>query len=195
MVAAAVSRTLAAMNAQAEGAVAFRAVVTGVSGGLATIRRDGATTADSEQYASCSRFLLTSGDEVLCVPLGVNGQAVIVERINRESSSAAVFTALAPAGSTASLTDSEGITDAGFVKLVPGGSGITTGDLLGVAFAVELPNAKYSVNWQPYSAAARTAGLNVYPVARFSTGFVVATDVSLTSGSTYQWMYQVRRYG
>jgi hypothetical protein len=96
----AVRAILTNINKQIMGVAAFRATVTDASGGtLVKIQREGASTADSELYATCSRYTLTNGDVVLCLPLGPNGKPVIVEVIQP------------PAATGGSLTVQEGDVD------------------------------------------------------------------------------------
>lgn len=191
MVTAAARRTVDAMTAMADGAKPFRATVTAISGGLVTIKRLGATTADTETYARCASADVRVNDEVLCVMLGT--QPVIVDAINRTAGGTTTFTKFAASGSTGSLTGSTGNDEAGLIRLVPGGSGVTSGDLLYVTFGVTKPSAHYAVHLQPFSSAASALGANVRPVSRSSVSFVVTTDTAPTSGSVYQWLYSVSR--
>jgi hypothetical protein len=66
-----------------ESVTAFRATVTAVDGGLISIIRDGFTAADTEKYASVTRFPLAVNDVVMCLPLGVAGKPVIIDVIRR----------------------------------------------------------------------------------------------------------------
>ena len=59
----------------------FRAIVTGTSGDMVTIRRLEAATGETELRARVSGAALIAGDEVLCVP--VNGKPVVVGKLLR----------------------------------------------------------------------------------------------------------------
>lgn len=192
-VAAAVERIERAIAARVQRVAPFRAVVTAVDGGLIELRRVGATAAEARKYASCSRFLLAVNDEVLVASL--NGEPVVIDRINRAAAAAPTFAALAAAGSTASTSGSEGDDESGIIQLVPGGTGITTGSFLDVQFATARPSSKFDVQLTPASSAARTAGATVGPTGRSTSKFSLTTGTALTSGSTYQWFYRTRQYG
>lgn len=192
MVAAAAQRIVDSMKTEADRAKPFRATVTAVDGGFVTIRREGATTADTEQYARCASGTVRAGDEVLCVRLGT--QTVVVDAINRTAGGTTTFTKFAAAGTSGTLADSTGNEDAGLIKLVPGGSGVNDGDLLYVTFGTPRPSAHYAVILQPFSAAASALGADVRPVSRYSVSFVVTTDTAPTSGLVYQWLYLVKQY-
>lgn len=97
---------------QIEAAKAFRAIATGESSGLVTIRRLGATTADTEAYARIPGYQLSANDEVLCV--NVNGKPVIVGEIQRSSPSAyamVVPLTITKTASPAFLVETDGGTD------------------------------------------------------------------------------------
>lgn len=64
-----------------EAVAPFRAIVTGVSGGMVTIKRLGVTTGETELRARVVGFDLDADDEVLCVL--VNGKPVVVGEIQR----------------------------------------------------------------------------------------------------------------
>ena len=51
-------------------AMLFRAVVTGTSGNLVTIRRFGQTSADTQSYARLASYTPSVSDEVLCLKVG-----------------------------------------------------------------------------------------------------------------------------
>lgn len=59
----------------------FRAIVTGVSGGMVTIRRLEAASGETELRARLPGWKLSTDDEVLCLP--VNGKPVILGPIQR----------------------------------------------------------------------------------------------------------------
>lgn len=59
----------------------FRAIVTGVSDGMVTIRRLEATTGETELRARLPGWNLAADDEVLCLP--VSGKPVILGPIQR----------------------------------------------------------------------------------------------------------------
>lgn len=170
----------------------FRAVVTAVDGGLIEIRRAGATTADERPYASIARASIVVGDEVLCANL--NGEPVVLDRINRVAAATPTFAAQAGAGSTASTASSFGSDEHGMIQLVPGGTGITTGAQVVVTFAAARPDANYEVRIQPLSSAARALGQIVGPTSRSTGGWTLTTATALTSGSTYQWGYKVEQF-
>lgn len=77
----AIQRITRTIESRIAGVSPFRAIVTGTSGNLTTIRRLSATVADTEQYAKATADTFIAGDEVLCVPL--NGKPVIVGKIRR----------------------------------------------------------------------------------------------------------------
>lgn len=189
----AVDRMLRVVGRRIERIRPFRAIVTEVDGGLVKVRPVTADTAGTAQIPSLSRFLIAVGDEVLVA--NVNGDWVVIDRINRSAAAAPTFTALAAAGSTASTSGSEGTDEDGFIQLVPNGTGITTGLILEVDFAVDRPSTKYRINLTPASSAARTAGATVGPTSRLTTKFSLTTGTALTAGSTYQWFYALKQYG
>lgn len=190
---AAVRAVISAVDRKIVGVSAFRATVTAVDGSLVQIRREGATTGNDEQYASCTRFLLAVGDVVLCIPLGL--KPVVIDVIRRSASATPTFTALTAAGSTAVATSSAGDDTSGAIQLVPSGAGITTGAILDITWAVAKPSSSYSCQLTPGSTAARTLGMFLGTNARSTTVWQIATNVALTSGSTYVWHYHVRQYG
>lgn len=59
----------------------FRAIVTGIDGGMVTIRRLEAATGETELRARIPGWHLSADDEVLCLP--VNGKPVILGPIQR----------------------------------------------------------------------------------------------------------------
>lgn len=61
----------------------FRAIVTGTSGGMVTIRRLEAATGETELRATLSGGSFSPGDEVLCLP--VNGKPVVLGTIERNA--------------------------------------------------------------------------------------------------------------
>jgi hypothetical protein len=77
----------------------------------------------------------------------------------------------------------------GVIQLTPGGTGITTGTQLTVTFAAARSTGNYAVLLTPMSSAARTAGWNVGPASRTTTGWALTSGVALSSGSVYQWSY------
>lgn len=124
-VAAAIQRLQQLIEDRITGVAAFRAIVTGVSGGLVTIRRLDATTADTKAYASVAGFDVAVDDEVLCIPLG--GQPVIVGRILRSGSDWSgqqyVKADSQLASDTATSTDTTNYVDAmTFTLAVPNGT-------------------------------------------------------------------------
>lgn len=64
-----------------EAAAPFRATVASVSGGMATVKRLGTSTAETESRATINGAPLAVNDEVLCAP--VNGKPVIVGVLRR----------------------------------------------------------------------------------------------------------------
>ena len=184
---------LSKMLAQEINAVAcFRATVTAVDGGLITVQRPGAATADTQQYVSLTRFLLAVGDEVLCVRL--NGQPVVVDAIRRSVAATPTIAALTAAGSTATASVAGDDTN-GSITVNPAGAGIATGSIVDLTFAVAKPSTSYSLHLTPASGAARTLGLVVGRSARATTKVTISTAVALTSGSSYVWDYSIRMYG
>jgi hypothetical protein len=61
----------------------FRAIVTGIDGGMVTIRRLEAATGETELRARIPGWHLAADDEVLCLP--VNGKPVILGPIQRST--------------------------------------------------------------------------------------------------------------
>lgn len=190
---AAVRAVISAVDRKIAGVSAFRATVTAVDGSLVQIRREGATTGNDEQYASCTRFLLAVGDVVLCIPLGL--KPVVIDVIRRSAAASPTFTALTAAGSTAVTTNSAGDDTSGVIQLAPSGAGIAAGSILDITWAVAKPSALYSCQLTPGSSAARTLGMVLGTNSRSTTVWQIATSVALTSGSTYTWHYHVRQYG
>ena len=66
-----------------ESTAPFRATVASVSGGMATIKRLGTSTAETESRARIVGMQMQPDDEVLCLP--VNGKPVIIGKIQRET--------------------------------------------------------------------------------------------------------------
>lgn len=170
----------------------FRAIVTAVDGSMIAIRRIGATTAEGRKVASCSRFVLNVGDEVLVATL--NGEPVVIDRIRRSTHTPPTFTKQTGAGTTGVTTGSVGNDMVGMIQLVPGGTGIASGAQVVIAFAEALPNTNYIIQVQPASSAARTAGASVGPTGRTTGQWTLTADSALASGSTFQWFYERRMY-
>lgn len=189
---AGVRSILTAISRQIQDVAAFRATVTAVDGSLITIRREGAATANTEKYASCTRFVLAVGDVVLCVPLG--SKPVVIDVIRRAAAATPTYTAQTGAGTTAVTTNSTGTDSIGFIQLVPGGAGIASGAQVVITYAVTRPNLTYHVDLQPLSSAARAASASVGPTSRAVGSFTLTSDIALTSGSTYQWTYRIEHY-
>jgi hypothetical protein len=189
---AGVRSILTAIGKQIQDVAAFRATVTAVDGSLITIRREGATTANTEQYASCTRFVLAVNDVVLCIPLG--SKPVVIDVIRRAAAATPTFTAQTGAGTTAVTTNSTGRDDTGFIELIPGGAGIASGSQVLIAFAVTRPNASYHVDMQALTSGARAAGSNVGPTSRAVGSWTLTSDIPLTSGTTYRWTYRIEHY-
>jgi len=96
----------------------------------------------------------------------------------------------AAAGSTATISIT-GNDEEGIIVLVPGGTGIATGELAVITFALARPSTNYAVDLQEFSAAARTAGSTVGPTTRSVASWRLTTGTALSSGSTYQWFYRI----
>ena len=77
----AISRITQTIDKRVAAVTPFRAIVTGTSGNLTTIKRLNATTADAELYAKATADTFIAGDEVLCLP--VNGKPVILGKVRR----------------------------------------------------------------------------------------------------------------
>lgn len=99
----------------------------------------------------------------------------------------------AAAGSTATATIT-GHDEAGLIQLIPGGTGIATGEQLIISFALARPSSNYVIILQAVSSAARTIGTAVGPATRATGSWRIRTDSVLTSGSTYQWFYRLGQY-
>ena len=164
----------------------FRAIVTAIDGGLISLRRVGATTADSQKYPSLARLRLVVDDEVLVAQ--INGAPVVVDRINRSAAATPSLTLGAAAGSTAPglITGSD---RSGVLQITPGGTGITTGSLATITFARTLGAANIAFVMTPASSAARTLGMVLGTSTKTTTTILISTSVALTSGSNYQWNY------
>lgn len=174
------------------GVSAFRATVTAVDGSLIQIRREGATTGNDEQYASCTRFLLAVGDVVLCIPLGL--KPVVIDVIRRSAAASPTFTAQAAAGSTATTTGAEGTDTAGTIRVNPSGAGITTGTIVRVTFAVPRPSDNYVVIFSNASADTRALDLPQSIGGKTVDRFDLATNTALTTGGDYRWDYFVYQF-
>ncbi len=175
-------------------ASAFRATVTAVDGSLIQVQREGASTAGTENYASCTRFLLAVGDVVLCIPVG--GKPVVIDVIRRAAAVTPTFAAQAAAGSTAATTGSAGDDTSGTIILLPSGTGITTGTILRITFAVARPSATFSISLTNASADARAMSLSavVSVGAKTTAKFDIATASALTTGLDYRLDYHIRQY-
>lgn len=189
---AGVRSILTAISRQIQDVAAFRATVTAVDGSLITIRREGAATANTEKYASCTRFVLAVGDVVLCVPVG--SKPVVIDVIRRASAATPTYTAQTGAGTTAVTTNSTGRDDIGFIELVPNGAGIASGIQVLIAFAVTKPNTSYHVDLQPLTSGSRAVAASVGPTSRNVGNWSVTSDVALTAGTTYRWTYRIEHY-
>lgn len=80
------------------------------------------------------------------------------------------------------------------IQVVPGGTGITTGNQITVTFGNERPSTSYVVIVTPASNAARTLGGVVGAGTTNTTDFTFNTNTALTSGSTYVWHVFVHQY-
>lgn len=103
------------------------------------------------------------------------------------------ITKSAAAGSTATVTIT-GNDEVGLIQLVPGGTGIATGELAVISFALARRSTNFEIVLQEFSAAARTAGRTVGPTTRSVSSWRLTTGTALSSGSTYQWFYAVKDY-
>lgn len=177
---------------QATGKIAaFRATVTAVDGSLITVQGEGAATANTEQYASCTRFLLAVGDVVLCIPLG--GKPVVIDVIRRAAAATPTGVLSANAGSTATKTIT-GRDEEFELEIASSGAGQATGTQIDITFAVARPSANYNVMVSPKSSAARSLGGVVGQSTVATTHFTFASNTALTAGSTYLWGLSVRMY-
>ena len=70
------------VDQQVGGVRAFRAIVTGTSSGMVTIRRLDSTSGETALRARVEGFDLANDDEVLCVPMA-DGIPVIVGKVQR----------------------------------------------------------------------------------------------------------------
>lgn len=118
----------------------------------------------------------------------------ILDNHLRTNTTVPTYTLLAAAGATATAAIA-GTDVAGLIEVVPGGAGITTGSFVQINFGASYPGSSYSVVITPASSSARALGGVVGPTSRSTTDFDLATATALTSGSTYQWFYQVIYYG
>ena len=164
----------------------FRAIVTAIDGGLISLRRVGATTADSQKYPSLGRLRLVVDDDVLVAQ--INGAPVVVDRINRDAAATPALSLAAAAGSTAtgSIVGSD---RSGVLQITPNGTGIAAGSLATITFARPLGSANLAFVMTPASSAARSLGMVLGTSTKTATSVLIATSVALTAGSNYQWNY------
>lgn len=188
----AVEKILASIDKRVGKVAAFRATVTAVDGTLITIRREGATTPDTEEYATTARELIAVGDVVLCIPLG--GKPVIIDVIRRAAASTPTGVLNAGAGSTATKTIT-GRDDEFELTISSAGTGQAIGSLIDITFAVARPSALYNVRLGPKNSAARGLGGVVGQSTTATTHVVIATNTALVAGSSYTWGVMVRQYG
>lgn len=185
-----VRAVLSAIDRKIANVAAFRATVTAVDGSLIQIRKEGAVTAGTENYASCTRFLLAVGDVVLCIPLG--SKPVVIDVIRRSAAATPGYTIQAAAGTTATASVT-GDDTSGLVTLTPGGAGIASGSQIQIDFAVARPSATYNVILQRRDT---TTGIVDERVTGLTTArFRIYTPAALTSGTSYSWDYMVRQSG
>lgn len=177
------------VDRQIKSVAAFRATVTAVNGSLIQIRREGASTAGTESYASCTRFLLAVGDVVLCIPLG--GKPVVIDVIRRSAAASPSIAAGAAAGTgTASLVGSDRV---GRITLT-GGSGRTTGTLFTVTFAVERPSTNYVVIMTPVEADALSSIASVRAFFSSTTAWIANVPSTPINGNEHIWQYMVEQF-
>lgn len=180
-----------AMDKRIDQAASFRGIVTAVDGSRITIRRVGATTADSAYYASCSRFLLAINDEVLCVMLGK--QPVVIDRIGRSAAAAPTPSVLTAAGTTAATSLNHGDDTSGLILLTPNGTGIATGTVVQLDFAVARPSTDYTVMLTRLDLIAGNPDFRF--TGQTTTRFRIYSAIALTAGSQYAIGYHVRQDG
>lgn len=183
---AALNKLDAVIARRLERVACFRAVVTAVDGGLISLRRVGATTADSQTYPSLARLRLVVDDEVLVARL--NGAPVVIDRINRSAAATPSLALGAAAGATATglITGSD---RSGLLQITPSGAGIAAGSLATITFARALGSANLAFVMTPASSAARSLGMVLGTSTKTATSVLIATSVALTAGSNYQWNY------
>lgn len=80
----AIDRLLQISRDDADRRAPFRALVTGTSGGMVTIRRPEAATGEDELRARVPGWKLSPGDEVLCIP--VSGKPFVLGPVQRSTS-------------------------------------------------------------------------------------------------------------
>lgn len=78
----AIKRLYQYVDAKVEDVRSFRAIVTGTSSGMVTIRRIHSTSGETALRARCVGFDVAATDEVLCVPMA-DGIPVIVAKLQR----------------------------------------------------------------------------------------------------------------
>jgi hypothetical protein len=94
---------------------------------------------------------------------------------------------LTAAGSTATANIEAGHDNNFTVRVLPSGTGITTGNIFTVTFAVPRGTSNYSVHVSPGSSDARVLGGVVGRAARTGDTLTVATAAALTTGGSYHW--------
>lgn len=178
------------VDRQIEAGAAFRATVTAVNGSLIQIRREGATTAGTESYASCTRFLLAVGDVVLCIPLG--GKPVVIDVIRRAAAATPGYTIQVAAGTTATASV-VGDDASGLVTLTPGGAGIASGSQIQIDFATAKSSSTYNVILQRRDTT--TGSVDERVTGLTAARFRIFTPAALTAAVAYSWDYMVRQSG
>lgn len=162
----------------------FRAVVTAVDGGLISIKRVGAATADERKYASLTRRTLNVNDEVLCVNL--NGEPVVVDRIRRAAAATPTATNT-PVGTYAAAGASPGSatvvgTDEGVDVSFMTGTTPAAGSIFKVNFAATRASANFGVICLPRGTNAK--GTMPYLVSRGTDGYTIGVATAPSAGVT-----------
>lgn len=188
----------------------FRATVSSLNAGLVLFQRQASDAVEDQEFARIEGFDLAVNDEVIVLPLG-NEDYIVINKIQRSTpnpiiltpnlkflghlhsgGTAPTATVLTAAGTTGAASIIEGNDISGLIQVIPGGTGIASGSIVTLNFAVAYPTSTYSVQITVGSSASRslTPG-NVGATSRTTSGFTIATPTALTSGSTYQWYYTV----
>ena len=197
----------------------FRAVVTGTSGGMVTIRRLDETTGETELRGRLPGFHLQADDVVACisingkpfvlglsqnsapsaytldVPLVVgtdDGDALTVHRLKATGDTAPTASALTAAGSGADAS-LIGFDAAGRVDLTTGSSAVTSGEVVEVEFSPARTAFGYHILLTPANAdtAANAPQFHIDQNDRLSTSWKITAGQAPATETTYRWTYLI----
>ena len=117
----------------------------------------------------------------------------MIDRIGRAAAAAPTPSVLTAAGTTASTSLNHGDDTSGLILLTPNGTGIATGTVVQLDFAVARPSTDYTVMLTRLDLIAGNPDFRF--TGQTTTRFRIYSAIALTAGSQYAIGYHVRQDG